>query len=202
MDTNQLFHHTQHGAIKGKSTSSALLEIQDQIKTAKNQGTNIILLAIDQSLAYDIVCHQILLRKIKVIGFGDQMIQLIQDYLTDRKQIVQVNSHQSSPRLTGPISVSQGSVLSCIFFLIYTLYMAEIFHTTRHNIERFQKCPQPSTTQFVDDASVLIKETKDQTLQQSLDKTFSTINTYLQTNGLSQNKEKKQIYGNHQKQKL
>ena len=138
----------------------------------------------------DIVSHQTLLRKIKVLAFSDSTIQLMRDYLTDRRQTVQVNTKSSPQKLTGPISVSQGSVFSCTLFLIYTMDMPEIFHSTKHLPGDNSNCPKPTLTAFVGDATILVKAQKDQDLQDNLNRAFFKIQNYLQINQLSQNKDK------------
>ena len=52
-------------------------------------------MAIDQSAAYDIVCHQILKRKLEHIGIEKDSVELLMDYLTERKQLVEINSQKS-----------------------------------------------------------------------------------------------------------
>ena len=88
MDSNQLYNHSMHGSIIGKSTLSALIEIQDYINQAYETKTESILLVLDQSLAYDIVQHQNLIKKIKVIGLDETAITLISSYLKNRNQLV------------------------------------------------------------------------------------------------------------------
>ena len=146
VDQNQIFHHAQHGSVKHKSTITALAEIQENIKNAKEDKIDSVLLAIDQSLAYAIVSHEILIEKLKVCGFAHPTVELLRDYLRDRKHRVQVNAQSSQPISVGPISVSQGSILSCIFFLVYTMDLPEIFHTQVHTPQNYSKCPTPNAT--------------------------------------------------------
>ena len=95
MDSNKLHHHSQHGSTKGKSTITALNEIQEQIKNVRETKTDAVLLTIDQSLAFDIVSHDILFKKMKVLAFSDNTINLLRNYLGLRSQLVQVNAHKS-----------------------------------------------------------------------------------------------------------
>ena len=64
------------------------------------------------------VNYNILYKKLEHCLLKDPAINLIKDYLTNRKQIVQINSNASKPR-TLTCGVPQGSVLGPLLFLIY-----------------------------------------------------------------------------------
>ena len=193
LDRYNLIHFSQHGSVKDKSTTTALIEIQEQVLKVYTEKVNSALVTVDQSLAYDIVSHPILMRKMEHLHFSRNTLNLMKDYLDSRSQLVHINGANSPPELTGPISVSQGSVLSCVFFIIYTLDFPEIYHTQRHEPTEYFKCSQSTMTLFVDDATVLIKQPQDKTLQQQLEVDYRKIQNYLSSNRLSQNDEKTKI---------
>ena len=95
--------------------------------------------------------------------------------------------------MTGPISVQQGSVLSCILYSIYTLDFPEVLHQITQKPEHYNDCKQPAMTNFVDDASVLIKQDQTMTLQDKLNETMKTIEDYLLSNRLAQNTSKTKL---------
>jgi len=72
----------------------------------------------DLSTAYDLLDIRLFLRKADVLGFSVESINWLRSYLTDRRQLVQVNDAQSEPRNLD-CGTPQGSVCSCLIFAIF-----------------------------------------------------------------------------------
>ena len=73
---------------------------------------------LDFAKAFDTVDHQILLQKLYHYGIRGKTHQLIESYLTDREQCVQVNNSTSDlQKITH--GVPQGSILGPLMFLLY-----------------------------------------------------------------------------------
>ena len=121
METNHLIPHQHHGGIANNGTATALATLIDTWSTKMEQGEDAIALIMDQSLAYDLVDHAILLQKMEAIGLDKHSMKLMQSYLENRTQSVQVETFTSPPLHAGPRSVIQGSALSCILYIIFTL---------------------------------------------------------------------------------
>lgn len=75
-------------------------------------------LFVDFSKAYDTVDHEILLRKLYKSGVRGLPHKLLTSYLSNRKQVVNVNSYFSS-ETNIRIGIPQGSVMGCLLFLVY-----------------------------------------------------------------------------------
>ena len=65
---------------------------------------------LDMSKAFDSISHEILLLKLKDVGASNTCLQWFRSYLSDRQQVVRINStlSESLPLSTG---VPQGSIL-------------------------------------------------------------------------------------------
>ena len=76
----------------------------------------------DFSKAFDTVDYKTLISQLNVLGFSKGFIQLIDNYLTDRYQYVQVDDKCSS-MLKVKFGVPQGSILGPILFNLYVTHL-------------------------------------------------------------------------------
>ena len=77
--------------LRGHSCCTALLKLTDDWRTALDQKKDVGVVAIDPSKAFDSICHNLLLAKLKAYGLRDSAIELIQSYLSHRFQRVKCN---------------------------------------------------------------------------------------------------------------
>jgi hypothetical protein len=82
-----LFHPSLHGYRKNRSTMTALLAMYEKWVKAAKQGP----VLVDLSAAFDLVSAELLLQKLKIYGFEDDLINWISSYLTDRYQAVWID---------------------------------------------------------------------------------------------------------------
>ena len=128
LNKNELISCIHHGAVAGKSTQTLVAELYDQLMDNLDKNEDCALVLLDQSKAYDLVNHCILLQKLQALGFNKLTLNTMQSYLSDRTQYVHVQGFPSDRLSVGPQSVIQGSVLSCILYLVYILDSQMPFH--------------------------------------------------------------------------
>ena len=120
---NPKLSQNQCGFRKGFSAQYCLiLMLENWRKSLDNKGFCGVLLT-DLSKACDYLDHGLLIAKMKAYGFDNNALLLIQSYLTNRYQRVNINSNYSSwsEILKG---VPQGSILGP---LLFSIYLSDIF---------------------------------------------------------------------------
>ena len=108
----------QSGFRPGDSCTNQLLPIAHEILSAFDDGHEVRSVFLDISKAFDRVWHEGLLFKLQQNGISEELITLIKDFLSCRKQRIVLNG-QHSPWADVRAGVPQGSILGSLQFLIY-----------------------------------------------------------------------------------
>ena len=116
---NKIINPLQFGFQPGKSTTHPLLHILNFIANAFNNNKFVIAIFLDLRKAFDMVSHDILLRKLHKIGVGDICLNWFRSYLTNRKMFSMVNGQLSETYRILTRSVPQGSILGPLLFLLF-----------------------------------------------------------------------------------
>ncbi|XP_054259331.1 uncharacterized protein LOC128984072 [Macrosteles quadrilineatus] len=116
-ESNHLLADAQHGFRKGRSTTTALSSLVEQIADAFEAKDSVLLNMCDLSKAFDVVSHKIIVSKLKKYGVTGVVLQTIISYLEGRKQVVSLGGATSGVKLLRH-GVPQGSVLGPLLFTI------------------------------------------------------------------------------------
>lgn len=106
---------SQHGFRLNRSVNTNLLVLVDIISEHLDRGIQVDVLYFDFKKAFDRVDNEVLLNKLKGIGFSPRMLKFFSSYLRDRQQYVRHGCYVSAPYHTRS-GVSQGSVLGPLLF--------------------------------------------------------------------------------------
>ena len=114
---HNLIPRAQHGYQAGKSVTSAISEALKEIDMQKQKNMKTAVVLFDFSCAFDLVDVDRLMNRMLDLGFGRELRNWIQSYLTSRKAYVEVNGKMSEV-VTLEFGTPQGSIISPLLFLI------------------------------------------------------------------------------------
>ena len=117
LKNNSSLDQLQSAYRKFHSTSSALLNITDDIYKAMDKSQATILVLLDYSKAFDTANHKIMAAKLRAYGFKNEALDWISSYLSNRKQKVKKDVGESD-WINLKNGVPQGSILGPLLFLV------------------------------------------------------------------------------------
>ncbi len=172
IDNHNILPNNQFGFRKKHSASHGITHLNEQVVKNLEAKKISAILFIDLKSAFDTVNHDILLKKLDHYGIRDNILSLIQSYLTNRKQYVK-NGEIESSLLDVVCGVPQGSVLGPLLFI---LYISDIVNCS--NFECFL---------FADDAGLLLADKNKNALKKQVNKEVKLLHEWLITNKLTLN---------------
>lgn len=183
----QLLSENQHGFLKGKSTTSALISIVefliDQLDNRKHASA----ILLDYSKAFDCLGHHKTVEKLAALGINGKERAWFSSYLEGRTQIVEIQQaykgtkynykSESQPIMRG---VPQGSVLGPVLYILFTNDLPDIINTNRN-----AKC-----IMYADDTTLLLRNDSAQELHEDTLSIIDRVITYCSQNDLALNASK------------
>ena len=128
---------------------------------------------IDLAKAFDTICHSKLLKKLEKIGFRGTSQKLMESYLKNREQRVEIDGVMSDSATT-EYGIPQGTVLGPILFNIY--------------INDLLKLPsEGKIVSFADDTVIMYTESTWAKVKAKAEKDFATFKKWFDTNVLTIN---------------
>ena len=198
---NKLLNMNQHSYRPCHSTTTAISQLMDSLYEATDHNLVSVLLSVDQSAAFDNVCHDILIRKLEKYKCSRNTLRWFENYLRFRSQTVIIGSKKSTikPVKSG---VPQGSILGPLLFCIYTNEMPNILrsanncqHENLNNGNLFgSNCAICGTIIcYADDATMTISNKHRTDNQEMLKSGLDTIENFLTANKLAIKRSKTTI---------
>ena len=160
------------------STETALLKVTSDIFQAFDHHQTVVLVALDQSAAFDCVDHNTLLKRLHhTFGITDDALEWLQSYLFSRQSFVRYGQYDSSVS-TIEVGVPQGSSLGPLLFSLYISPLAAVIR--QFGVQYHQ---------YADDTQVYIATDKTITSSQVtvLEHCLQAVHTWLLHNSLCLN---------------
>ena len=199
MEQNGFIHPNQHAYRRGHSTASALLQLADQLFEAAEEKEIGAALTIDQSSAFDSICHETLLLKLEKYGLDKHTLKWMENYLKYRSQYVEIGSKVSTIKPAGR-GVPQGSVLGPVLFYIYVNEMPEVVRKDSCRMESHNLIPGKlfgsncrkcgALTCFADDTTYAVATKTRLENQILIDDNLENLKIFLNANSLCINETK------------
>jgi exonuclease III len=180
IESKAVYHQEQSGFRKGHSTTTILHKLKDDILTTMKKGEVTLSIFADFSKAFDTVDYPTLINRLNNLGFSKKFIKLINDYLTNRYQFVQIDD-KASRKLSVKFGVPQGSILGPVLFNLYVTQLSSNGSSTY--------------LQYADDTT-LLRHTKPKALNEtieSMQKEMDSIFQWSTKNNLQLNATKTKL---------
>ena len=179
LETFDCLYKSQYGFRSKHSTTHALINITENIRSALDSKKLVCGIFVDLQKAFDTVNHNILLQKLDYYGIRGNINNWFKSYLLNRKQYVSINGFESDIK-TIKHGVPQGSVLGPLLFLLY--------------INDLNICIKNSKVyHFADDTNLLHINTTYKKLQKSLNYDLKNLYNWLLANKISLNCTKTEL---------
>ena len=188
LEKHEIIYKYQSGFRKNHSTNSCLSYLSNKIQKGFEEGNLTGMILIDLQKAFDTIDHEILLCKMKYLGFTESAINWFRSYLANRTFVVHVNGEYSNPgNLT--CGVPQGSILGPLLFLLYV-----------NDMPQAVSC---DLLLYADDSCLVFTDKNFDNIENQLNKNFNSLCDWFVDNKLSihfgEDKTKSILFGTKSK---
>ena len=108
---------SQHAYKPKRSTTTALIDLDTFVTRARNEGKCSMLVNTDQSGAFNVIPHQILIQKLRKMNVGELSLKFLSTYLGGRTNKTCVGGFISS-QVEVPDGMPEGSILGPLLYSV------------------------------------------------------------------------------------
>ena len=198
LENTKQINPANHAYRKHLSTTTTLAKICDEIYKGAEEKKISQIMTIDQSAAFDVVVHEILLGKLSRYNLDQSAINWVSSYLQHRTQYVQIGRFKSN-MIAVDRGVPQGSVIGPLLFAIYINEMSEVttqptctqaVHTDRSLLWTNLCSDCGVLTQYADDTTYVVSNPSRDRNQTKIRRNLDELTLFLNDNHLKINQKK------------
>ena len=195
MEEAHLYSNSQHAYRSHRSCSSAILDVDTFVSKGRSEGKVVSILSTDMSSAFDLVNKDILSPKLTMFGFMKSAVDLIRDFLTNRRAKTRVGKAVSDA-IDLDLGVGQGSCLGPqlfgLLFVDLPVVAVRLQDEVRNAEDPEERCPDAElrTTEFADDGTCCQKCTGELKNEKITNKMKNNIYKYYEDAGMKINPTK------------
>ena len=167
----------QHGFRKGRSTITALLDLQNHIAGSLDRNLLTSVYSVDMTAAFDLLRPSVFHQQVPL---PNSLMNIVMDFMSGRKMRVQIGNAASTDRDVN-VGCVQGSILGPKLFGIYCSKLPTIFPLNT------------SVISYADDSYVINSSTNIHDLKELTEWCFTTHKEYLQGIGMIVNDSKTEL---------
>lgn len=128
---------TQHGFKRNRSTTSAALQLQNQIARAMDEDNYVAVASMDLTAAFDVLDVELLMKRLKILGIPKDVVSLIAAWLAGRTGYVEVDG-VCSEYFDIKFGSGQGSILGPVLFNFYIAPLIKEKELTAYADDNYQ----------------------------------------------------------------
>ena len=171
----------QHAYRVGHSTATALTSLTDSWLQHIDKKEVVGAVLLDFSAAFDIIDHDLLIKKLKAYGFRITAIELLRSYLSDRQQCVVFThccvTHVLCNLITLECGIPQGS---CLGPLLYSIFVNDIPYMLQNE----------GIVIYADDTTIFASSLSSEQVNKNLQKEIMLASEWVNENKLKLNVSK------------
>ena len=190
---NNLLHPNHHAYRANHNTTTALIQMYDTWLEAVEAGNMAGVGFLDMSAAFDVVDHALLLQKLALYGFQEDILDWVHSYLSGRLQCVSIEGSLSR-LLPVQVGVPQGSILGPLFYTLFTNELPEVIHQhDQSSAYHLKDKDNGSICCYADDTTFTATDSDHAALTSKLSEKYKIISEFMINNRLKLNDDKSHL---------
>ena len=210
VEAEHILSDDQHAYRAKRGTNTYWMDLMAKIADMRNRGLKVALLAFDLSSAFNVIDHDVLMKKLARVGFHEESLTMLRAFLKNRKVFTKIQDEFSDPA-TVNIGTPEGGICSPQLFSLavqdYPMVAGRIVRNMKEKLRAGMSLLLHSTMRahvveveteaYADDSICIIGLRVDRgdwtRMQQAINESYSVVSKYFAANGLKLNGSKTEL---------